>query len=89
MLGLRTGPSSPRQKVNEHKEQNTLGALVPAPGTAAQMEPVLATNLIVNVSRTASAQAGAAEPEQSQGRVVTGSFQLTAVLGGNICSYSF
>lgn len=89
MLGLRTGPSPPRQKVNEYKEQNISGALVPTPGTAARMELVLASNLIVDLSGTASAQAGATEPGQSQGQVVTGSFQLTAGLGGNICSYIF
>ena len=53
------------------------------------MELVLASNLIVDLSGTASAQAGATEPGQSQGQVVTGSFQLTAGLGGNICSYIF
>lgn len=42
-------------------QQHISGVLFPAPRTAAQTEPVLASNLIKNPSRTAPGQAGAAE----------------------------
>lgn len=63
------------------------GALVPVPETAAPMEPMLLSNLIVSLSRTAPVQAGAPEPEQSWNQVVIGSFQLTAGLGEHLLLY--
>lgn len=67
MLGWRTGSSSPRQKISKYREQNISGTLFPAPGTPAQMEPMLAFNLIFNLSRTAPVQAGATEPWSEPG----------------------
>lgn len=42
-------------------------AFFQAPGTLAQMEPMLAFNLIFNLSRTAPVQAGATEPGSEPG----------------------
>lgn len=56
--GWRTGPSSLRQEVNENTEQNISGAFVPAARAAAQLEPVLAPNLVANLSITAGSGGG-------------------------------
>lgn len=62
--GWRTGPPSLKQKVNGNREQPVSGALVPAPRSAAPMETVLASHLIVHLGRTRPVRAGAAEQGQ-------------------------
>ena len=95
--GWRTGLSSPRPKVNENTEQNISGAFVPAPTTAAQLDPVLASNQIANLIISAWSWWGPQGREQSKDPVVTSSsplgwgscFSLTAELENTTSAPTF
>ena len=71
--GWRTGPSFLRQEVHENPEQNISEAFVPASRAAAQLEPVLASNLVANLSVTARSRRGLQGCEQRRNQVVTSS----------------